>query len=91
MRPTRWWSAFSELRSTPSTLRQFTSAAGSASIVRSPTTGGPRRSSQGHNSAATGTVIRPDTVRAYAAEAVFDRIDVLPIEHDFWRDYRLLP
>ena len=39
----------------------------------------------------TGTVIRPDTVRAYAAEAGFDRIDVLPIEHDFWRFYRLLP
>ena len=43
------------------------------------------------DSAATGTAIRPDTVRAYAAEAGFDRIDVLPIEHDFWRFYRLLP
>jgi 2-polyprenyl-3-methyl-5-hydroxy-6-metoxy-1,4-benzoquinol methylase len=43
------------------------------------------------DSAATGTVIRPDTVRAYAAEAGFGQIDVLPIEHDFWRFYRLLP
>ena len=43
-----------------------------------------------YDSAATGTVIRPDTVRAYAAEAGFDRIDVLPIEHDFWRPCQLV-
>ncbi len=43
------------------------------------------------DSAGTGTVIRPDTVRAYAREAGFGRVDVLPIEHDFWRFYRLLP
>jgi SAM-dependent methyltransferase len=43
------------------------------------------------NSAATGTVIRPDTVRAYAADAGFAGVNVLPIEHDFWRFYRLLP
>lgn len=43
------------------------------------------------DSAGTGTVIRPDTVRAYATEAGFDRVDVLPIEHDFWRFYRLVP
>jgi SAM-dependent methyltransferase len=43
------------------------------------------------DSAGTGTVIRPDTVRAYAAEAGFARVDVLPIEHDFWRFYRLTP
>ena len=43
------------------------------------------------DSAGTGTVMRPDTVRAYATEAGFGRIDVLPIEHDFWRFYRLLP
>jgi 2-polyprenyl-3-methyl-5-hydroxy-6-metoxy-1,4-benzoquinol methylase len=43
------------------------------------------------DSAGTGTVIRPDTVRAYAAEAGFSRVDVLPIEHDFWRFYRLVP
>jgi SAM-dependent methyltransferase len=43
------------------------------------------------DSAGTGTVMRPDTVRAYAAEAGFGRVDVLPIEHDFWRFYRLVP
>jgi 2-polyprenyl-3-methyl-5-hydroxy-6-metoxy-1,4-benzoquinol methylase len=43
------------------------------------------------DSAGTGTVIRPDTVRAYAAEAGFSRVDVLPLEHDFWRFYRLIP
>jgi len=43
------------------------------------------------DSAATGTVIRPDTVRAYAAEAGFATIEVLPLEHDFWRFYRLAP
>ncbi len=43
------------------------------------------------DSAGTGTVIRPDTVRAYAAEAGFGRVDVLSIEHDFWRFYRLVP
>jgi precorrin-6B methylase 2 len=43
------------------------------------------------DSVGTGTVMRPDTVRAYAAEAGFARVDVLPIEHDFWRFYRLVP
>jgi SAM-dependent methyltransferase len=43
------------------------------------------------DSAGTGTVMRPDTVRAYAGEAGFARMDVLPIEHDFWRFYRLVP
>ena len=43
------------------------------------------------DSAGTGTVMRPDTVRAYAAEAGFGRMEVLPIEHDFWRFYRLVP
>jgi len=43
------------------------------------------------DSAGTGTVIRPSTVRAYAAEAGFGRVEVLPIEHDFWRFYRLSP
>jgi hypothetical protein len=36
-------------------------------------------------------VIRPDTVRSYATEAGFTRVDVRPIEHDFWRFYRLVP
>jgi 2-polyprenyl-3-methyl-5-hydroxy-6-metoxy-1,4-benzoquinol methylase len=38
--------------------------------------------------AATGTVIRPDTVRAYAAEAGL-RTRVLPVRHTFHRLYRL--
>jgi SAM-dependent methyltransferase len=40
-------------------------------------------------SAATGTVMRQDTLRRYAAEAGFARVDVLPIEQDFYRFYRL--
>ena len=43
------------------------------------------------DSAGTGTVIRPAMLRSYATEAGFSRIDVLPIEHDFWRFYRLAP
>jgi SAM-dependent methyltransferase len=42
-------------------------------------------------SAATGTVMRPDTLRAYATEAGFTRFDVLPIEHDAFRLYLLRP
>ncbi|GGS95533.1 hypothetical protein GCM10010156_62220 [Planobispora rosea] len=42
-------------------------------------------------SAATGTVMRPDTLRRYAAEAGFRDVEVLPIEDfGFWRFYRLL-
>jgi SAM-dependent methyltransferase len=41
------------------------------------------------DSAGTGTVLRPETVRAYASEAGFGGFEVLPIEHDFWRFYRL--
>jgi 2-polyprenyl-3-methyl-5-hydroxy-6-metoxy-1,4-benzoquinol methylase len=44
-----------------------------------------------NDSAGTGTVIRPDTVRAYTKEAGFTRVEILPIEHDFWRFYRLVP
>jgi 2-polyprenyl-3-methyl-5-hydroxy-6-metoxy-1,4-benzoquinol methylase len=43
------------------------------------------------DSAGTGTVIRPDTVRAYAEQAGFASVEILPIEHDFWRFYRLAP
>jgi hypothetical protein len=42
-------------------------------------------------SAATGTVMRTDTVRRYAADAGFSSLTVLPIEHDFFRFYRLDP
>jgi 2-polyprenyl-3-methyl-5-hydroxy-6-metoxy-1,4-benzoquinol methylase len=40
-------------------------------------------------SAATGTVMRRATFEAYAAEAGFDGVSVMPIEHDFLRFYRL--
>jgi hypothetical protein len=40
-------------------------------------------------SAATGTAMRPDTLRRYATEAGFAEVEVLPIENDFWRFYRL--
>ena len=42
-----------------------------------------------HTSAATGTVMRQATFEAYAKEAGFDGVSVLPIEHDFLRFYRL--
>ena len=40
-------------------------------------------------SAGTGTVIRPDTMRRYAMEGGFSNVEILPIENDFWRFYRL--
>lgn len=40
--------------------------------------------------AGTGTVMRTPTFRAYALEAGFTDVEVLPIENDFWRFYRLL-
>jgi hypothetical protein len=40
-------------------------------------------------SAATGTVLRPATMERYAAEAGFSRFEILPIEHFFFRFYRL--
>jgi tRNA A58 N-methylase Trm61 len=43
------------------------------------------------DSAGTGSVLRPDTVRAYADQAGLGRVEVLPIGHDFWRFYRLTP
>ncbi|HVG97376.1 MAG TPA: class I SAM-dependent methyltransferase, partial [Chloroflexota bacterium] len=42
-------------------------------------------------SAATGTVMRPDTLRRYAAAAGFGAVEILPIEHDLFRLYRLRP
>jgi 2-polyprenyl-3-methyl-5-hydroxy-6-metoxy-1,4-benzoquinol methylase len=42
-------------------------------------------------SAATGTVMRPPTLRRYAAEAGFQEVEILPIENDFWRFYHLRP
>lgn len=42
-------------------------------------------------SAATGTVMRPPTLRRYAAEAGFRTVEVLPIDNDFLTFYRLTP
>jgi SAM-dependent methyltransferase len=42
-------------------------------------------------SAATGTVIRPGTMRRYAEEAGYRSVEILPIEHDLWWFYRLNP
>lgn len=41
-------------------------------------------------SAATGTVMRPDTLRRYAREAGFRDVEVLPVENFFFRLYRLI-
>lgn len=40
-------------------------------------------------SAATGAVLRPATLRAYAAEAGLRDVQILPIEHEMWRFYLL--
>jgi SAM-dependent methyltransferase len=45
----------------------------------------------GEHSAATGTAMRPDVLRAYARDAGFSEVEILPIENDFWRFYRLNP
>jgi 2-polyprenyl-3-methyl-5-hydroxy-6-metoxy-1,4-benzoquinol methylase len=42
-------------------------------------------------SAATGTVMRADTLRRHAAEAGYGSVEILPIENDFFRLYRLRP
>ena len=43
-------------------------------------------------SAATGTVMRPDTFRRYASQAGFSKVEILDqIQHDFLRFYRLTP
>jgi hypothetical protein len=35
--------------------------------------------------------MRPSTLREYATQAGFSQVEVLPIEHEFWRFYRLRP
>ncbi len=40
--------------------------------------------------AGTGTVMRASTLRRYAGEAGYSGVEILPIEHDFWRFYRLI-
>lgn len=41
-------------------------------------------------SAGTGTMMRPNILRGYAQAAGFRDIEILPIEHDFFRFYRLV-
>ena len=45
----------------------------------------------GKGAAGTGTVMRSGTVRRYAEEAGYGGFEVLPIENDFYRFYRLVP
>ena len=45
----------------------------------------------GPGAVGTGTVMRADTLRRYATDAGFARVDVLPIENEFWRFYLLRP
>jgi SAM-dependent methyltransferase len=45
----------------------------------------------GADPAGTGTVMRTETVNGYAEDAGFSSFEVLPIENDFWRFYRLTP
>lgn len=40
--------------------------------------------------AGTGTVMRPGTLRMYAEQAGFSHVEILPIENDFFRFYRLV-
>lgn len=40
-------------------------------------------------SAETGAVMRPDTLRRYAADAGYERVEIAPIEHDLFRFYAL--
>ena len=42
-------------------------------------------------SAGTGTVMRPSRLRAYAREAGFKELEILPVVADSWRFYRLVP
>jgi ubiquinone/menaquinone biosynthesis C-methylase UbiE len=42
-------------------------------------------------SAATGAVMRPDTLRRYTTEAGFSQTEVLPFQTDLFRFYRLIP
>lgn len=42
-------------------------------------------------SEALGTMLRPATVRRLAADAGYRDTEVLPLEHPFWRFYRLVP
>ncbi|TDX03146.1 bifunctional 2-polyprenyl-6-hydroxyphenol methylase/3-demethylubiquinol 3-O-methyltransferase UbiG [Kribbella sp. VKM Ac-2566] len=43
------------------------------------------------DSEVVGTMLRPDRLRQLAGRAGFGTVDVLPIDHPFWRFYRLTP
>ena len=43
------------------------------------------------HSAATGALMRPATMRAYAEQAGYAGCEVVPIEHDMFRFYLLTP
>jgi hypothetical protein len=45
----------------------------------------------GGTSAATGTAMRASTFQEHARAARFARVEVLPIDNDLWRFYRLVP
>jgi SAM-dependent methyltransferase len=38
-----------------------------------------------------GTLIRPDRMRALASAAGYSTVEVVPVDHPFWRFYRLVP
>jgi hypothetical protein len=40
---------------------------------------------------ATGSVMRPATLRRYARQAGFADVEILPLETEIWRFYRLIP
>jgi hypothetical protein len=42
------------------------------------------------HSVGTGTVMRHDTLLGYAREAGFADVEVLPVEHEMFRFYRLV-
>ena len=44
-----------------------------------------------HPTIATGTVLRPSTLRRYASDAGFHRSQELAVDNDFWRLYLLQP
>jgi hypothetical protein len=44
----------------------------------------------GLNSAATGAVMRPNTLREYALQAGFRDVEILPIDNFLFRFYRLI-
>lgn len=43
-----------------------------------------------HSCAATGTVMRTDTLRSYAKEAGFSDLEVLPLDYELFRFYRMV-